>query len=100
MLSYKKLMQAQRVEWPNSVQLKPYQMIAWAHEAPNNNERMVRFMRIANTTQFSRVLFYLTANGHIGARYGLRPEEYISGFNFKAVELYNDQLVDTDRYVV
>lgn len=99
MLSYIQLLKAQRVEWPNSVRLMPWQVVEWAHEATTSEARLMRFMQIATTTQYPRVMFYLTANGNIGARFGLRPEEYISGFNSKAVELFNDKLIDTDRPV-
>jgi len=99
MLSYKKLMEAQQREWPNSTRLTPHQMMQWADKGADDEQKLIRYMRIASALYFPRVVFYLTASGHIGARYGLEGSQYMSGFNHRAVELRDNRLVDIDRFV-
>lgn len=84
MISMHRLWAAQEMQWPNSVRVLPQELLVWAHNGANSEERFRRMSVIATTTQFDRVMFYITDpdGGHIGARYGVEPHEYISGFNF------------------
>ena len=99
MLSIDELFAAQRREWPNSVQLLPETMIEWAYAAPNADERFNRMTSIAMTTQYDRVVFYITdpKGGYIGARFGTYPEEYISGFGICKSILSGPTLRDTKQ---
>ena len=100
MKSYKDLFDAQLREWPNSVQLKPYMLLHWAHAATNADQRYQRMSAIAMTTQHPRVLFYITdpEGGYIGARFGTDPEQYRSGFGFYKATLDGVMLRDTDKF--
>ena len=99
MISYDALFDAQLREWPNSVRLKPYQLLHWAHSAPNADQRYQRMSAIAMTTQHPRVLFYITdpEGGYIGARFGTDPEQYRSGFGIYKVKFDGIILRDTDQ---
>ncbi len=99
MISFSKLLEAQRREWPNSVRLLPGTMIDWAYSAPTMDERFNRMAGIAITTQYDRVLFYITDpnGGYIGARFGTAPEEYISGFGIYKSTLSGPTIRDTKR---
>jgi len=100
MISYDKLFDAQLREWPNSVRLAPHILLRWAYAAPNADQRFQRMASIAGTTQHPRVVFYITdpEGGYIGARYGLKPEQYISGFGLYKAVLSGDVLGDTDEF--
>ena len=99
MHSYKKLWEIQLQEWPNSVRLKPYQLLHWAMLG-TQEQRITKLMHLALTTQHSRVVFYLTDRhaGHIGARFGLNGGDYISGFGDYLATLEGDRLVDTRHF--
>ena len=96
MKTYKELLDAQLREWPNSARLLPYMMLHWAHTAPAD-QRYQRMAAIAGTTLHPRVLFYITdpKGGYIGARFGLEPDQYISGFGFYKARFDGVMLRDT-----
>jgi hypothetical protein len=97
MKTYRELLDAQLREWPNSMRLQPYMLLHWAHSAPDADQRYQRMVAIAGTTQHPRVLFYITdpKGGYIGARYGLEPDQYISGFGFYKATFNGAYLRDT-----
>ena len=99
MIPLHKLWATQKCEWPNSVRLMPYTLLHWAHSAPDADQRYQRMSTIAITTQWPRVLFYITdpEGGHIGARYGIAPEQYISGFGFYKATFDGTMLRDTNK---
>ena len=81
MVTMNELWEAQKREWPNSVQVSPQAMLNWASLDPK--EYAQRMAAIAITIQFDKVLFYVTnpKGGYIGARYGVEGHEYMSGFS-------------------
>lgn len=95
MVTMNKLWEAQKREWPNSVQVLPSAMLNWASSDPNKYHQ--RMIAIAVTVQFDKVLFYVTNpnGGHIGARYGVKGHEYLSGFSEgKRYRVVNLQIVE------
>lgn len=101
-VSSRRLWAAQIDSWPNSVWVFPWTMLEWAEKASNRDEKLKRYMAIALTTQHEQVMFYITdpKGGHIGARYGLDPGDYTSGFSTKKAKLVNGSLVDTKEYSI
>ena len=81
MVTMNQLWEAQKREFPDSVQVLPGAMLSWAASDPNKYHQ--RMVSIALTVQFDKVLFYVTDpnGGSIGARYGVEGHEYISGFS-------------------
>ena len=101
MISVQRLWAAQQAQWPNSVRLLPQQLLMWAHTAPNSDQRFQRMATIATTTQFNRVLFYITDPecGYIGARYGVEPHESFSNFSAFRSRLDEGGHVQDTEYV-
>ena len=78
-------------QWPDSVFLTAEEMIGWAHHVEyrepgpdTERERLRRFTAISMALQYPYHIWYRTAPfgepGHIGCRYGIEPNEYLSGF--------------------
>jgi hypothetical protein len=99
-ISRDRLWKVQKTEWPKSVWLLPHEMLNWASHGKNIEERLHRYMMIALTAQKDRVMFYVTdpKGGAIGARYGLNPDEYFSGFTTRKAKLVGTSIIDTEEY--
>lgn len=91
-LTTQDLWQAQLREWPDSVQMTPQQVRAWAERGATLADRYRRLQGVSLAIQYPVHVWYLTkmpttlALGpgpgvHMGCRFGLEGHEYMSGYD-------------------
>lgn len=78
-LTRKQLLAAQQARFPGSTPLTNQEAINWACNTRTYAESQARLAWVAMSLQYASFLFYYTARGEVGCRYGLDDGDYRSG---------------------
>jgi hypothetical protein len=81
--THDELWAAQLENYPQSIELTSEDMLKWADSGNTLDIKLHRFRSIALATQLENYVWYKTnlAGQYIGCRYGIKSNEYLSGYN-------------------
>lgn len=78
-MSKRKLWAAQLEHYPDSVQLKPYEVFNWCDEARDMESRLYRWAQVALAIQYPQVVWYrIEGTTYRGFRFGVQGHKYAS----------------------